>query len=274
MKIKLIIIIFVLLKCGLTFCQCGDCGVMLWSQKIYDSSSKDYRLGSYDLAKKIYYKDSMAIVPTTKIIINEVNGVETWYGEDVYYTFIDFHAKALPHKQLFSLDSTSLNKFPNVTFYQYPAFSKDSFFSRKYSNMDTAIRHTFCFFLENRKKYEKRPNVRDTITYLPDTTIKGIVYKRKQTKKEADTRAGLFKAIIVTYSRCDFPQWMTILNPELDDKGCLLPRLDWMVFLPKPQPTWISQQHDFLPRKLTPEEIAVFDAWAKNALDNPVTEQY
>ncbi len=258
-------------------CQCNNCGIVIFKMEVFDSIQKKFVHGKGIPDKKIYYKDSIVIMPSTALISNEVNGVEISYEEkDIYYTYINLKAKKVKGVTLYNSDSTFFSTY-NATFYEYPAFSKDSCFTKKYINLDTAIFRTWAFFLERSshgktKTTDSIPLIKETnaSTTLPDTVVGGVYFHReKHTYHDKDRRVA---SIAIPYYRCDVQDWMLMFVKEKNDKGCIVPRIDFTVLNSQTnQLKWVSQQYEFLPRKLTREEIEVFDAWEKNEKKYPVS---
>jgi hypothetical protein len=257
--------------------QSVNCGIVIVKFEVFDSSQNKFvhAKGQPDL--RIYYKDSIVIIPSVGSISSEENGVETKYEEkDLYYTYVNLRSKKITGMSAYTKDSLYFSKY-NATYYEYPAFSKDSFFTKKYMNLDTAGARTWGFFFERNEK--SKPEVTDSTTsikdklspiILPDTLINGIsLHREKHTNYDKE---GKIASISIPYYRCDIQDWMLIFIKK-NEKGCLVTRIDFTLLNTNTkQLDWVSQQYEFLSRKLTTEEIAVFSAWEKNEKNYPVTK--
>ncbi len=273
MKIKLVLL-FITLSNNI-IAQCINCGLLTKQTLFFDSSKNQFVNGSGSV--KIYYKDSMAIVSSPGIYYTTVNNVATDKSTtkvkfyDVGYTFIDFRFNPLYSNTVRKKDSIDVPKYKSIVFYEYPAFSKDSFFIRKYLDIDTSIKRVGDhFYLHSyiNNNVSTNKNITDSTIALSDTLIEGISYKRiKKTRTVNDPDKNI-QSILVAYFQCDIEDWMIPFISEFDESGkCAFTRIDWLILNKQP---WLSQRTEFLKRKLTPEEIAVFDAWEKNAKQNPL----
>jgi hypothetical protein len=278
MKSRILIGFIILYFAENIYGQCDNCGIMILKMQMFDSSKNAFVHGKGIPDTKIYYKDSIVIVPSTAVISNEVNGVETSYEEkDIYYTYINLRAKKIVGMSAYNKDSVFFSKY-NATFYEYPAFSKDSCFTKKYMNMDTAISRTWAFFFDRNNNKETKAEdsialVRDKRTFktLSDTVINGVSFHRE--KHFMFDNEGKPVSTAIPYFRCDVQDWMMIFMREKNDKGCIATRIDFTSLNTNTNRfRWISQQYEFLSRKLTPEEIEVFDAWERNERKCPVNK--
>ena len=263
----LIIGVIILSLTGTIFSQSSNCGILISRFEIYDSTSGRFVHAKLIPNKKIYYKDSIVIIPTVRSITNSVNGIETSYEEkNLYYTYINLRAKKIDGMSPYTTDSMYFSKY-NATFYEYPAFSKDSFFTKKYFSLDTAILRTWAFFLDRVIKDE--PKKIDSIisTVLSDTIINGVTFHRKK-NLILDT-SGNIRSIVIAFSRCDVKNWMRIFIKNINDQGCINTGSYWKT----EQRQWSSQHYDFLSRKLTKEELEVFKAWERNEKKHPVNKK-
>jgi len=265
MKNKFFISIVVSFFSKNVIAQCNNCGVVIFKLERFDSSINKYIHAKGEPDIKMYYKDSIVIIPTVESSSKEENGIETDYREkDRYYTYVNLRSKCIPGMSSFTKDSVYSSKY-KATFYEYPAFSKDSFFTRKYMELDTAIARTWVFWGDQNKKLQIK---KDSIIIIPDTIINGTLLKREKHFKVNDK--GQIVQVHVSYYRCEVEDWMRIFVTSKNTEDCIFIRIDWKVITMK-QP-WLSQQHEFLSRKLTKEEIEIFDAWEKNEKNYPVTK--
>jgi hypothetical protein len=280
MKKKIIIIIY-FISCVIYTgkSQCINCGIFIDKFRVFDSTRNQWIKNGADT--RIYYKDSIAIVPMPKFFTTEMNGILTdQHQEDLNYTFIDLHVKSYLKPNSFSKDSLYkkyVNNYKTATFYEYSAFSKDSFFTKKYSNLDTALKYVCCiFYLRYNDSYadsintDYLKNFKDSTFFISDTVINSITYKRRKTFRFHKLN-GIISSIHISYARCDTEDWMKLFvsDTDIDKQGCIFTRIDWKV--PSLKQSWLSQDHEFFPG-LTKEQMEVFNAWEKNAKLNPVRQ--
>ncbi len=155
----------------------------------------------------------------------------------------------------------------NVAFYQYPTFSKDSVFTRKYGDMDTALKHAGWGGVSTNKKHILDEKINDIKTNLTDTLIDGILYMREKKYtviKQVDT---IYHSQSISYYRCDTEDWMFYFVNNKNEKGCIFSRVDWQVG----NQEWMSAQYEFI-KGLTKEQEEVFKSWEHNAIFNPITK--
>ncbi len=278
LKVQQLIFILLLMNHHL-YCQCTDCGSFTFRIMGFDSTSNDFKPVSHERDVRILYKDSTAIIPRTIVYTSYVNGKEKeWHSEDMFYTYVDLHAKPYLNNRTFSKDSIYSVKCPGVTFYEYPSFSKDSLFSIKYYNLDTAWARVGSYFFLGVKPIKLVPDTTKALSpankkrmILADTTIEGIVYKRQRVEamaKKANQEDVSYLSIQIDYCQMTgIEDWMFIFKPKDEKWGGIFSRIDWAIIGIQP---WYSQQYVFK-SGLTKEELEVFAAWEKNAKENPVT---
>jgi hypothetical protein len=253
--------------------QCSNCGVYILKHRLFDSSINAFKPFSHDRDIRMMYKDSVIIAPSISIYTDIYNDIETdWYAKDLYFTFIDLHTKKFAQPAIFTQDSIFMNRYSGLTFYQYPAFSKDSFFSRKYNNLDTALRWSGWPAIEydSSKAFSKRyasNSVLDSIVNMADTIIDNMRCIRRKYCRTIYKPAEVLKSISIGYYSFNVQPWMLIFDREIDKKtGAIWIRHDWLIV---GKQTWLSDQFEFIPG-LTQEELEVFAAWEKNAKENPI----
>lgn len=102
---------------------------------------------------------------------------------------------------------------------------------------------------------------------LTDTAINNINYKRAGFIFE---RHDPGKNFLIGYLRCDNRGTLFSLEKKYSGKSnCTMTKLfNFKVGREKP---YGSQEVDFISNSLTSEETKVFDAWERNARQNPVT---
>ena len=218
-------------------------GSVLQKRRLYDYSKKNFELPPYNKDRKLWYKDSLIIAELFRIDIEEDNnGHETWKAVIYGYTFIDLRTKS---------------------FYDYTTFSDTARIVDKYTQPDTGrVKGGWNFF-------DNRPVIYpENLETLPDTVIENISYKRVKSSRVFKTGQVDENVFQVGYFRYDKKNSFFFLDKPLSKQiGYPMVRVDHLT--PSRQ-TWIMTEIEFLPDQLTKEEIKVFDAWQKNAKNNPV----
>lgn len=272
MRIKFAFLLLVsqLIFCASTNSQCTNCGSYTFKNKYYDSVVQGFMPMKHVRDLRILFKDSMAIVPTTMVNTIYVNDIETdVISKDKYYTFIDLHVKPIENTHFLG-DTLFSNRFKGVTFYQYPALSKDSFFVNKYYNVDTAQKRVEWLFFIDVNSTDTTDYSKKERDWLADTLIENIPVMRYKDEFITDNR---HKYMSVVYLRKNYEPWMLFFGNNAKSVSlirgfnCLLYRSDWTLVGLQP---WISQEHQYI-SGLTKEELEIFAAWEKNAKENPVT---
>lgn len=191
----------------------------------------------------IWFKNDFIIEEIKTTFINtDTLGITTKKVNTAYYLFMDRKTKS---------------------FYNYSSFNDTAKILDKYSQADTAeIRGLggWSFYKDHDLNIAGTPEV------IPDTVIDGITYKRVR----FNIRAKDSLSPVIGYMRCDKKGTMFQMDNNLSRKlGCPLVRTD---FLASPEnPIANSAEIVFLRDSLTKEEQKVFDAWKKNAKQNPVS---
>lgn len=226
-------------------------GLVLYKTRYLDQNTKKFVSGAFEKDRKVWFKDSLIIGEGSHVNIkNDEFGNLSWENFVGEYTFIDLRTKSFYEYATFSDTAQSIDK------YMQPDTGRNkrgwNFFSK-----------ASIFSLENLEK-------------ISDTTINGIIYKRIKSFKiveiqnpEEQKLLGKQQMIIqVGYLRCDLKNSVFSLDKPLHEKfGCPIVRFDQ---ISPSNNSWIITEREFLPNKLTPEELKVFEAWERNARQSPV----
>ena len=216
-------------------------GVIGFGQRIFNNETGQFVIPTYykDYIK-IWYKDSTVIEESEAVYsTKDITGKESICIEVDHYSYIDLRTKS---------------------FYDYPAFSADLMFNKKYTLPDSVTGKVWNFYT-----YHKiwPP---ETISFLPDTIINSVLNKR--IKSTVIDSTGSLEEIDIGYIRCDKKNSIFHIDRGLDEKiGCPVTKIEFIN--PKTKRDYYAEIV-FLADKLTPEELMVFDAWEKNAKQNPV----
>ena len=226
----------------------SHCEVVISCLKFYDPKLNDYvKNNLYWPDTKIWYKDSMVIEQIPGLYMNtDTNGIETRWVKTEYYTFIDLRTKS---------------------FYDYSSFSDTAGLIKKYIQADsTPVSGGWNFYAQRDWPGQLTP------VSLSDTLIDNIVYKRIQVIKEPDSTQQN-KKIWIGYLNCDRKNTLFMFDKSLSKTtGCPIVRFD-----EQPLPEFVfrpvSAQIEFISDTLSNDELKVFNAWEKNAKNNPVSKK-
>lgn len=209
-----------------------------------------YRITNfYDLKGNLTFSDSMRVIYKDSIAIEQVNRVNIVTDTDnitrisnipMLYRYIDLKRKALYDYRNFSDTAKSFNK----------AFLPDSLM----------LDFGWSFYSE------KGSQIHGTPEKMNDTLIENIIYKRAKFNFALD---DLSKRFLIGYFRCDTKGAIFSLEKKYSREiNCTLVKfLDFRYGFDRP---FASKQIDFISDTLSQEELKIFDAWEKNAKNNPV----
>src|SRR5689334_12916432 len=120
MKFLIFIGLYIFCVCETIFGQCRNCGIMIMRIEVFDSIKNTFVANKGIPSQKIYFKDSIIIIPSMGTISNEVNGKETSYEEkELYFTYINIRSKKNIESSSYSKDSLYFSKY-EATYYEYP----------------------------------------------------------------------------------------------------------------------------------------------------------
>lgn len=244
---------FLLLTFHLTGCRqqkmLPESGHIIHSLKFYEPVYKDYiKQPIYWPDTKIWYKDSIIIQEITGLYISrDTKGQEVREIKSEFYIFIDL---------------------PSRSFYKYSTFTDTSKIVKKYTQPDSLkIEGGWNFYAPFELPKASPPQI------LADTIIDGVNYKRLSLFYYYKNRIDSIPRIVESmgYFRCDKSGTMFKLDITYSKKmGCPLVRLDY--HLSEDEKIRSSSQVEFVRNTLTSEELKVFNAWEKNAKNNPVSK--
>lgn len=223
-------------------------GVVIHGYRQIDLKTNEVSIPKYERDWKVWYMDSLIIQEAVRVNINEdAYGVETWYSDVLYYTFIDLRTRS---------------------FYRYSSFS------------DTATMIKCCYTQADSVpvgggwNFYYHPAPKKIMNKLPmsDTIIDNKVYKRacsSPSSSEGNSPENEVRKIY--YFDCSRKNSMFTINYNISKlfDNCPLVRID---YLPdKSGDNFMAMTFiDFLADSLTENEVKVFNAWKKNMKEKPV----
>jgi hypothetical protein len=233
--------------------NCNNCSTVIAKQYDYDSVENRYVTSEfYSPSTKILYKDSTVIVKAMGlVIITDTSGHTTTEVKLAYYTYIDL---------------------TNKSFYQYSSFTDTATITTKFtvtdsnkSQVETVLWSFYDLPIKQADSFFK---------ILPDTSITGVIYKRKSFIQEFIGRNDrLFKNTIVGYYRCDKMKTLFRYGENFSkEEPCPFVRAEFFSLPLLPRSKSLMEV-EFVSDTLTSEELKVFDAWKKNAKKYPVNNK-
>jgi hypothetical protein len=212
-------------------------GIVLVKHTIFDTAPISHPV--YRDTLKIWYKNDQAIEKITRVEFNEdIDGRKSMEITVLYYTFVDPRS---------------------ASYYCYKNFS-DTAVIIKRGHIDSFENDGGWNFYTNRNIQFK-----DSPEFLADTVINEVNYKRVKFKQQIRQRS----LTSIAYFRCDKKGSMfTFYKSYSDEIGCPMMRHDNFPLNKSENP--VSAEIDFVSDTLTREELKVFEAWERNARENPV----
>lgn len=209
-------------------------GMVMLTNRGWDSSKKDFVDIRMSPVKKVWYKDSLVIMPLVRTEQNtDIHRKTTIEHITEGYIFLDLRTR---------------------WFSEYAVFSDTSQPLKVYTQADTTL------ILGGWNFYGPRLwEVMEPLTDLPDTIISGIKYSRVscQAKYPKDTLD------MIAYLRYDRKGTLFHLHKDfIRLKGCPATRADWIST--SRHPHGFSVTIDFTRDQLTAQEEKIFDAWERN----------
>ena len=249
MKMKSIVFSLILIV------VCNGCGIQ---NKISNSDSWILKMWTFDKgSKKFIPSNSFAdwkFLSYDSMIIAE--------GQAIKYSRENNSAPKIEHV----IDKYTFIDLRARTYYEYLNFSDTAAIMDKFAQVGTEKAKGGWGFFTDKSDIELK-----NMTHLPDTTIEKIMYKRVRSFKNAPTPDNPNRIEYqIGYFRCDKGNYYYRLDNPLSIKmGCPAVRFE---HLSSDLQSGMAYSIEFLPGKLTPEEIKVFEAWRKNARENPVNK--
>lgn len=193
---------------------------------------------------KIWYKGNLSIQELVTLYINtDTTGKRTERLIATSYAFINPDTHSFYFYKNFSDTAEIIKKFIGVdSFYVYGAWN---------------------FYNQKKIEYTGSPEI------LDDTTIDKIIYKRLMFNRIQKEISRQYTAI--AYFRCDKKGTIILFDKTLSEKmGCPMERIDGFPLDKMENP--YSSSFEFVRNTLTKEELKVFEAWERNARENPVSK--
>lgn len=152
---------------------------------------------------------------------------------------------------------------PSRTSYDYKTFSDTSRIIHKAALPDTVMRDYGWSFYS-----EEVPRIKGIPVVLSDTIIGNIVFKRARFNFFYDDPE---KRFIIGYFNCENPTSMFSLERSYSRKiNCTMTKFfEFTYGVEKP---FFSREIELISDTLSATELKVFDAWKRNARQNPVTK--
>jgi hypothetical protein len=217
----------------------SNSGVVVCKRQFFDTTAVPLH-PVFTHSFKIWYKDSLAIEEIMLAKINtDINGKQTIKSLVEHYTFIDLRSDS---------------------FYEYQNFSDTAKITKKYYQPDSiSVDGGWNFYGNNNFNYKDAPE------NLADTIINGISYKRVKFNRSL----GNESLITIGYFRCDKKGSMfQFYKPYSEKIGC--PMVKVYDFPVRKLQGPILTEVDFLSDTLSLQEQKIFEAWERNAKQNPV----
>ncbi|MET0395138.1 MAG: hypothetical protein ABW019_18470 [Chitinophagaceae bacterium] len=214
----------------------GAQGRVFLTTHFYDAQGNP----TYTDVLKIWYRDSSVVQEINNIATTTAAGITRTEYILMLYRYIDLRNKVL---------------------YDYKSFSDTSAITHKAILPDSMMQdYGWSFYSDKILRIKGVPEP------LSDTVISNIEYKRLKFSFEWQDPK---KNFLIGYLRCDGKGNQFSLEKSYSRQmNCTMVKFfDFMVGMRKP---YGSQEVDFISDTLTAEESKVFDAWERNARQNPV----
>jgi hypothetical protein len=190
---------------------------------------------------KVWYKDSIAIEQVNRInIVTDTDKITRITNIPILYRYMDINKKMIYDYKSFSDTANVINKavLPDSLMQDYGW----SFYS------------------------EKTPRIKGIPEMMNDTTLNNITYKRA---KFNFVWHDPTKHFIIGYFRCDGKGNLFSLEKSFSRQiNCTLAKI--LDFKSGEANPFASKEVEFLSDTLSKEELKVFEAWERNARQNPV----
>ena len=211
--------------------------------RVYNSLKKEWVRPAFHIDLKKWFRDSFVIIEGQRVDIEyDSANVEKSYSFVDRYVFIDLKKRA---------------------FYTYKSFADTAVFIKKYSYYDTGYIDDKWNFFDTTSFMSSNKHFR-----IADTIINGTNYRRHQVNStHTDSKGDSYTNIETEYLRCDLKNHiMSHDKPMSRITGCFISKMeDWQ----PERKTGIFYEIVPISSTLTAEESKIFDAWEKNARENP-----
>ena len=248
----LVLLFFTNMAIGLLSCEAQNeylkSGVVIHGYRRIDLKTNEVSIPEYHRDWKVWYMDSLIVQEAGHVHINEdTNGVETWYSDVLYYTFIDLRTRS---------------------FYRYSSFSDTATMIKCcYTQADSVpVGGGWDFY------YHPAPKKVINTLPMPDTIINNKVYKRAcSSVNPSEGSSSESEVRKIYYFDCSRKNSMFTIDYNISKLAdhCPLVRIDYLPYKGGSKYMNISFI-DFMADSLTGNEIKVFNAWKKNMKEKPV----
>jgi hypothetical protein len=218
---------------------CTNCGAVTFKTRYHNKITGEYVKSATERDVNMWYKDSFAVSESHHVFFYEdpykKKTVEVLVD---HYKFIDLRTREI---------------------YEYSSFSDTARLIKKCLPSDSnCIGQCWKFF--NDKVIIQTKN----LTTIPDTAIKGIVYKRVRSIDTIQTEKGILQSIVYGYLRCDKKNDIYNIDAKFSKQmGCPVVKMEYSYHPQLYQTTYYEME--FRPGELTEKELKIFEAWARNA---------
>jgi hypothetical protein len=223
---------------------CVNCGIVVEKTRYFDRKTNQFIPIPQSKDRTMWYKDSLVIQEINHVYQNEdINHNTTWNVQIERYKFIDLRSKDIYEYYTFSDTAKMIKKcLPNDS----GCIGECWRFWKSYHFMETG-----------------------KLSNLPDTLIGRVNYRRVTVVKSLKTDKGGIEVATTGYFRCDIKDGLFMFDQLFSKKiGCPMVCFEERVSPPVYSDT--RGEIEYLPRKLTQQELRVFAAWERNAKDyNP-----
>lgn len=213
-------------------------------QRIYIKERKEYVTPTNQIDIKKWERDSLVIIEgmALDIDIDSANN-EKWNVYISRYVFIDLRKRS---------------------FYTYLNFSDTAIFVKKYSFYDKGSIDDKWNFFDTTSFMTSNKHFK-----ISDTIVNGVNYSRYQVHSMHTDNGESYLNIRTAYLRCDITNFILSLDKPFSRlTGCFVSKFDdWQPGRVK----GLITEMEIRQNNLGELENKVFDAWEKNAKENPVT---
>lgn len=218
--------------------QPGKLGEVQMKTHFYDAKGNP----TFTDLLRVWYKDSAVVEEMHRTNTVTAAGVTTVTYPVILYRYIHLRTK---------------------TMYDYKSFSDTAKIINKAVLPDSLMEdYGWSFYSDKILRIKGAPEP------LSDTIIDNITYKRAKFSFE---RHDPKKNFLIGYLRCDGKGLLFSLEKAYSRQlNCTMVKFfDFQVGRERP---YASQEIDFVSDTLTQEELKIFDAWQRNAKENPVNK--
>lgn len=248
MELKLQLMVFCFFTFG-GFYACNyrtvgeNSGIVVVLAKEYDSSGQFNKKSDVLPEFKIWYRNNTVIEEIKKTHHHtDSNGIATIKSYISHYTYVDL---------------------TTGSYYDYWSLSDTAKFFKKYSRYDKKDLLGFNFYDYHGVRFTR------VVEALADTNINGIPYKPYRIFTKSPQPDNPAEISIIAYTRCDKTGTVFDFGRGIGRLlECPITRMDYLPV--ESGHTILSFEIEFITDRLNKNEIKIFDAWEKNAKNNPV----